>query len=372
MTEVWPTDVHRRLSGAPTDSIRPPRCLLLMPFDKKFDDIATLIHDTANEVFQQFRDFFALPQVDRLDWVTSSGAIQQQIWQKIIEADLVICDLTGYNPNVMFESGVSAAWKMATQVIFLKDREFTTPAPFDIKPMRYFEYEMTSYTGVKTFKSQLETLIREAFIGFPDRATPETARVPAEYAKDFGDSRDDLTIVTAPFAHRRVIGGLLEFGSVWNFPHSWATIGKDRFHEFTLDYTACFRNPHPDGNAYIGIGVRSQHYWANFAHILYVNTNGRIVITEPNETPPQFYADTILRDRTAIDAAADLHFHIRFDQSVLEIAVDNFTKTFPVAQMQKVLGPGLIRFQAYRSWMGLRSLNLKTVSLPSSSGGLTA
>lgn len=44
-------------------------------------------------------------KVDRLDWVTSSGAIQQQIWQKIIEADLVICDLTDYNPNVMVEGG---------------------------------------------------------------------------------------------------------------------------------------------------------------------------------------------------------------------------------------------------------------------------
>lgn len=119
MTEEWPADVYKRLSGSPSDTIRPPRCLLLMPFDKAFDDIAALIHDTANAVFAQFRDFFELPQVDRLDWVTSSGAIQQQIWQRIVEADLVICDLTGYNPNVMFESGVVAAWKTATQVISL-------------------------------------------------------------------------------------------------------------------------------------------------------------------------------------------------------------------------------------------------------------
>jgi hypothetical protein len=335
-----------------------------MPFDRTFDDIATLIHDTANAVFEQFKDFFDLPQVDRLDWVTSSGAIQQQIWQKIIEADLVICDLTGHNHNVMFEAGVSAAWKTAAQVVFIKDRSFTQPAPFDIKPMRYTEYDRTSYTGIKAFQRQLAALIGEAFINFPDSTTAEHPRVPAEYAKNFGDGRDDLTIVTAPFAHRRVTNGLLEFGSLWSFPHSWATIGKQRPHDFTLNFVSTFRNPHADGNAYIGVGVRSQHYYANFAHILYLNHNGRIVITEPNEEPPKFYEDRILREPTRIDPAADHCFTIAFDHEALQIRVDDFTARFPVAQMRKVLGPGLIRFQAYRTWMGLRSLSLSVHSLP--------
>jgi hypothetical protein len=135
MTEVWPADVYKRVRRAPTDTIRPPRCLLLMPFDSKFDDIAALIHDTVNAVFGQFRDLFELPEMNRLDWVSSSGAIQQQIWQKIIEADLVICDLTDYNRNVMFESGVSAAWKDVTQVIFIKDHTFAVSAPFDTAPI---------------------------------------------------------------------------------------------------------------------------------------------------------------------------------------------------------------------------------------------
>jgi hypothetical protein len=79
MTEVWPSDVQKRLRQAPIDTIRPPRCLLFMPFDKKFDDVATLIHDTVTAVFKRFKDFFELPQVDRLDWISTSGAIQQQM-----------------------------------------------------------------------------------------------------------------------------------------------------------------------------------------------------------------------------------------------------------------------------------------------------
>ncbi len=56
---------------------------------------------------------YSLPniKVDRLDWLTSTGIIHSEIWQKIIEADLIFVDITGYNPNVMFELGVVSAWK---------------------------------------------------------------------------------------------------------------------------------------------------------------------------------------------------------------------------------------------------------------------
>jgi hypothetical protein len=357
MTEVWPSDVNRRLLGASTDALRPPRLLLLMPFQDRFDDIAALIHDTALEVFEQFKDFFALPQIDRLDWVTSSGAIQQQIWQKIIEADLIFCDITGYNPNVMFESGVCAAWKEVTQVILIKDRTSTSDSPFDIKPMRYTEYE-TTYRGLKAFKPKLVALISEAFIRFPDRVASHAFDVPLPYEKDFSDNRDDLSIFTPPFAHRRVVDRCLEFGSLWMFPHSWATIGKQHFHDFALEFSAQFRNRLEDGNSYIGVGLRSQHYYANFAHILYLNSDGKIILTEPDEKPPLFYTDKTLREATPIDITADHRFSIVFTSTVLRVEVDDFNAEFEVAHMKKVLGPGLIRFQASRTWMGLRKLKV--------------
>jgi hypothetical protein len=360
MTDVWPADVYRQLRRAPTEAIRAPRCLLLMPFDQKFDDITRLIHDTVNAVFEQFKDFFDLPEVNRLDWVSSSGAIQQQIWQKIIEADLVICDLTEHNANVMFESGVTAAWKNVTQVVFIRDRTFTGRAPFDTAPIRYTEYDRSSYTGIKHFQERLSELVREVFISFPDGAAVELSHVPAIYKTSFADGRDDLAISTAPFAHRRVTNGLLEFGSRWMYPHSWASIGNERFYEFELTFTATFRNPLPDGNCFIGVGLRSQHYYANFAHILYLNRDGRIVITEPNDRPPKYYEDNVLRGPTPSDPTADHTFHVTFDAATLQIKVDDFQRAFPLAELKKVLGPGVIRFQAYRTWMGLRSLSLRT------------
>jgi hypothetical protein len=82
---------------------------------------------------------------------------------------------------------------------------------------------------------------------------------------------------------------------------------------------AQFRNPLPNVAAYIGAGLRSQHWYANYAHVLYLNSEGRIIITEPDEEPPTFYKDHPLRDPTKIDLRADHAFRIRFDEGVLRI-----------------------------------------------------
>jgi hypothetical protein len=359
MTEVWPLDARKRLAATATDAMRPFRCLLLMPFQEKFDEVAAIIHDTVSEAISRV-DPGNLPKIERLDWVTSSGAIQQQIWQKIFEADLVFCDITLYNSNVMFEGGVCAAWKDVVQVVFIKDRSFKVEAPFDIKPMRYTEYEVTTYTGLKKFREKLLALIHDAVISFPDRqdADPDLS-LPFE--KDFSDNRDDLAICTPPFAHRRLVNNSLEFGSLWLYSHSWASIGKEKFHTFELEFTARFRNSLPNTTPYIGVGLRSQHYYANYAHLLYLNSEGKIIITEPNEDPPQFYSDHELRGVTSIDLAADHQFRIRFDESVLRVQIDDFDMTFKLAEMKKVFGPGLIRFQSSMTWMALRRLRVASL-----------
>jgi hypothetical protein len=147
MSEVWPLDVITRVRKARVDRLRPFKCLLLMPFESRFNRIADEIHACLKEVFASDPSIFGmreLPKINRLDWVTSSGIIQNEIWEEIASADLVFCDITGYNPNVMFESGVAAALKRMSQVVFIRDHFFRQQSPFDIAPIRYTEYELTS------------------------------------------------------------------------------------------------------------------------------------------------------------------------------------------------------------------------------------
>src|SRR5215469_9583037 len=150
MSELWPLDVRARLERAAPEPIRPFKCLLLMPFEGRFDRVSEVIESEIRNVTSRFQ-LDNLPEIKRLDWVTSSGVIQQEIWQEIYQSDLIFCDVTGYNANVLFEAGVSAGWKRIEQVVFIRDHFYKGQSPFDLAPIRYTEYDLTS-DGIGRFK----------------------------------------------------------------------------------------------------------------------------------------------------------------------------------------------------------------------------
>jgi hypothetical protein len=368
VADIWPYSAFEHALSTPDEPLRPFRCVLLMPFHStRFERVADFLKELVTAGANQFLPTLQVgaPVIERVDWVNSSGAIQHQIWERIANADLVFCDLTGQNANVMFEAGVCAARKRIEQVIFLRDEYYRFDQPFDIAPFRYVTYAMTS-DGVPRFAEKLQHFLLDVLIGFPDgRGSLPTTRLPL--ALDFSDNRDDERVVTPPFAHRRVRDGWFEFGSLWAFPNSWATIGKLRLADFALSFTARFAQLHPDKDqGYIGVGLRSQHFYAPYGHILYLNRDGSILLTQPDESS-NGYHDVPLRKATKIDPFAEHSFQCTFTGSVLSIRVDDFTKDFPVSKMPKVLGPGMVRLQAHVAWMGISRLTL-TPPPPAPSG----
>jgi len=359
MSELWPLDVRSRLKTGPSDPIRPFRCVLLMPFEPRFDTVASVIKSTVEAVIQGIpgSGFGDAPRIDRLDWVTSSGVIQREIWEKVYDADLVFCDVTGYNANVMFEVGVCAAWKKINQVVLIRDRFYKGQSPFDMAPIRYTEYELTS-DGIDAFKEKTAHLVRDAVIAFPDsRGHAERLTLPVRI--DFREGRDDPRIYTPPLSHRRILNDELEFGSRSFFSHSWASLGKHQFLNFSLRFKARFSQPL--AGAWIGVGLRSQHFFANFAHLIYLGRDGSIMLTQPNEQPPQFYSDEKLRGPVSINLDDDHTFAARIDSKVLSIEVDDFKANVEIAKMPKVLGAGLIRLQSAQSWMALSEIAVETL-----------
>ncbi|WKW34137.1 hypothetical protein KIH13_10795 [Pseudomonas viridiflava] len=72
----------------------------------------------------------------RADFVASSNYIIIDILRKILDSDLVICDMSGRNPNVLYELGVRQAFNLPT--VLIKDTK--TPRIFDIQGLRYTPY----------------------------------------------------------------------------------------------------------------------------------------------------------------------------------------------------------------------------------------
>lgn len=88
----------------------------------------------------------------RADDVINTNYIAIDVIRKIIESELVLCDLSSQNPNVLYELGIRQAFNKP--VVLIKDKR--TKRIFDIQGFRDFEYDET--LRVDTVQSEIEKL----------------------------------------------------------------------------------------------------------------------------------------------------------------------------------------------------------------------
>jgi len=120
---------------------------LAMPFSKEFDVVRTVMeHAAASEGFAAKRG----------DEEQQAGIIMNQVWDYIRHADAIVADVTGRNPNVLYEVGMAHALGKPV-VLLLREDE---PAPFDITAARRITYRVEDL-------SKLELELRAAFKALP-------------------------------------------------------------------------------------------------------------------------------------------------------------------------------------------------------------
>lgn len=105
------------------------KCFVIMPFKPEFDYIYGEIKDGLN------RAGFSC---NRVDEITGSVPIIAKILNEILSSRYIIADLSGCNPNVFYELGVSHSFKDAHNIIILKHKD--SKVPFDIMHLTYIEY----------------------------------------------------------------------------------------------------------------------------------------------------------------------------------------------------------------------------------------
>lgn len=74
-------------------------CLVLMPFATEYEEIYKLVYKKACEELQII--------CYRIDEISRPGSITKDIVDGIIDADIIIADLTDNNPNVFYELGIA-------------------------------------------------------------------------------------------------------------------------------------------------------------------------------------------------------------------------------------------------------------------------
>lgn len=77
------------------------------------------------------------------------GNIREDMFRLILEADMVVCDITLHNANVFYELGIRHALRKRRTVL-IKGRPASDSTPFDVLTDRYLPYEIDDPAGART------------------------------------------------------------------------------------------------------------------------------------------------------------------------------------------------------------------------------
>jgi len=124
------------------------RVFVIMPFNPDFDDV----WNGAIKRACQDNGFTPL----RVDQVSLSSWITADVQEFIEKSTTVIADITGSNPNVLFELGYALA--KAKDPIILCQRQDSGKVPFDISGIRRLEY-IDSWQGIEQLTKDLKRFL---------------------------------------------------------------------------------------------------------------------------------------------------------------------------------------------------------------------
>ena len=95
-------------------------------------------------------------KVVRADELPHPGSITHQIIKLLFDADLIVADLTGGNPNVVYELAIRHAFnKLSIHLIDKAER-----IPFDLKDERTIEFNLQDPPSIEDCKKQLTKFVK--------------------------------------------------------------------------------------------------------------------------------------------------------------------------------------------------------------------
>lgn len=140
-----------------------PTCFVIMPYSVRLEDLDTYSRDTNH--WREVYHGLIVPALEAAGFTFQldsddhrSRVITDQIWQKIEDADLILCDLSSENPNVFLELG----WALRADKKFVLISDDVTPPNFDVKQHFTFTYShRLQPTKLQQDVEKLASIIRE-------------------------------------------------------------------------------------------------------------------------------------------------------------------------------------------------------------------
>jgi hypothetical protein len=354
---IWPYDTWKSPDSVPTREFRRLRCFVLCSFDRAgtvLPMIRTAAQTVEKVINHQVQVYFAGD-------IVGSGAIHPDIWTHVLQADVIVADITGCNPNVMYELGVAAAWRPLSTVVIMRDKCDGQTFAFDLQPARQIVYESSSIDWMNYLTDQLVRSMFTCLAPIPFRHEPEV-EVPAAFEVKLTDGRDTEYLWSPGPGHRRLVSDGLEFGSPYYFPYSWLSPPKLR--PVNVRVQAEMRFTFRLDPCWIGIALRSQGYLAGNGteYLAWLRQDGAV-----NRTGPALDA----RGKDEHNLGHLSHFEpsdnsfipfcVSIDDKYWQISVQDVEFSIPLSELPHVFPCGRIMFQTFRCRAVIRNVQVKVL-----------
>mgnify|MGYP000303569499 CR=1 FL=1 len=130
---------------------RPPYCFVVMPFRPELNYFYLYVQKHLKEKHGL--------RVERGDHNVLTKALMDKIRDQIVEADVLLGDVTAGNPNVFYEIGLAHAF--GKPVIFLTQDD-PASAPVDVRQFEFIRYDLQRH---EEFLAKLDNAIQNVFVG---------------------------------------------------------------------------------------------------------------------------------------------------------------------------------------------------------------
>jgi hypothetical protein len=170
---------------------RPVRCGLVMPI-AAFDNYTEAHWVDVQNILKEALSPTGFT-IDLVSDSVDSGVIQKRIVQNLHDFDIIVCDVSGRNPNVMFELGMRLAFDKPAVIV----KDNISKYSFDTAVIEHLPYPADlHYPSITAFKARLRQKVE---------ATLEAAKQPGytTFLKHFGQFKvaelDEKTVNASEF-----------------------------------------------------------------------------------------------------------------------------------------------------------------------------
>lgn len=125
-------------------------------------------------------------EVIRADKISEPGIITTQIIQHIVDAPLVIADLTERNPNVFYELALRHAIRKPLVQLIKKGE----PIPFDVAATRIIQFDIKDLDSVEAAKNEITSQVKALEDGKNELHNPISVSLDLKMLKESGNAEE--------------------------------------------------------------------------------------------------------------------------------------------------------------------------------------